>query len=142
MPSSPIFHPSSIADRFSAHGSSHGWLAQNGHSRRWSRRRRWLAGHDPCRRCSRRWGQVGALIQASVSKEGADIYAEGLRRGGAVVSARVSDADALRLQDIIDRSAVNVRERATAYRQAGWQSFNAKETPYRADQFAKSVSCM
>ena len=58
---------------------------------------------------------VGALTQAGVSKEDADIYAEGLRRGGAVVSARVPDADALRLQAIMDRSAVNVRERAAAY---------------------------
>jgi hypothetical protein len=80
---------------------------------------------------------VGALTQAGVSKEDADIYAEGLRRGGAVVSARVLDADALRLQAIMDRSAVNVRERAAAYRQAGWQSFNAKETPYTADQVRK-----
>ena len=38
---------------------------------------------------------VGALTQAGVSKEDADIYAEGLRRGGAVVSARVPDADAV-----------------------------------------------
>ncbi|HMI44132.1 MAG TPA: hypothetical protein VK516_10930, partial [Gemmatimonadaceae bacterium] len=36
---------------------------------------------------------LGALTQAGVSKEDADIYAEGLRRGGAVVSARVPDAD-------------------------------------------------
>ena len=35
------------------------------------------------------------------------------------------------------RSAVNVRERAAAYRQAGWQSFNVKESPYTADQVRK-----
>ncbi|MGZ3324638.1 MAG: hypothetical protein ACXU9C_27175 [Xanthobacteraceae bacterium] len=80
---------------------------------------------------------VGALTQAGISKEDADIYAEGLRRGGAVVSARVSDADASRLQATMDRSAVNVRERAAAYRQAGWQSFNVKESPYTADQVRK-----
>ena len=51
---------------------------------------------------------LGALTQAGVSKEDADIYAEGLRRDGAVVSARVPDADASRLQAIMDRSAVNV----------------------------------
>ena len=64
-----------------------------------------------------------------MSKEDADIYAEGLRRGGAVVSARVPDADAARLQAIMDRSAVNVRERAAPYRQTGWQSFNSNEGP-------------
>ena len=80
---------------------------------------------------------VGALTQAGISKEDADIYAEGLRRGGAVVSARVTDADAPRLQAIMDRSAVNVRERAAAYRQAGWQSFNTKEMPYTPEQVRK-----
>src|SRR3981189_196390 len=39
---------------------------------------------------------VGALTQAGVSKEDADIYAEGLRRGGAAVSAPVPDAGAPR----------------------------------------------
>jgi predicted transcriptional regulator len=59
------------------------------------------------------------------------------QRGGAVVSARVPDADAARLQAIMDRSAVNVRERAAAYRQTGWQSFNSNEGPYTADQVRK-----
>ena len=48
---------------------------------------------------------IGALTQAGVSKNDADIYAEGLRRGGAVVSARLPDADAARLQAVMDRSA-------------------------------------
>ena len=56
---------------------------------------------------------------------------------GAVVSARVPDAGAARLQSIMDRSAVNVRERAAAYRQTGWESFNSNEGPYTADQVRK-----
>ncbi len=82
-------------------------------------------------------GVVGALTQAGVSKEDADIYAEGLRRGGAVVSALVPDRDAPRLQAIMDRSSVNIAERGAAYRQAGWQSFNPKATPYTEDQIRK-----
>jgi hypothetical protein len=82
-------------------------------------------------------GVLGALTQAGVSNEDADIYAEGLRRGGAVVSARVADRDAARLQAIMDNSAVNIGERAAAYRRAGWQSFNPKATPYTADQIRK-----
>src|SRR4051812_39665668 len=57
--------------------------------------------------------------------------------GGAVVSARVPDADAPRLQGLMDRSAVNVAERAAAYRQGGWRSFNASESPYTANQVRK-----
>ena len=80
---------------------------------------------------------IGALTQAGVSKNDADIYAEGLRRGGAVVSARLPDADAARLQAVMDRSAVNITERGVAYRQAGWKSFDASATPYTADQIRK-----
>ena len=43
-------------------------------------------------------GILGALTQAGISNDDAQVYAEGLRRGGAVVSARVNDADAARLQ--------------------------------------------
>ena len=82
-------------------------------------------------------GIVGALTQAGVSKEEADVYAEGLRRGGAVVSARVADADAPRLQAIMDRSSVKLADRSTAYRNAGWKSFDPAATPYTADQVRK-----
>jgi hypothetical protein len=80
---------------------------------------------------------VGALTQAGVGKEEADVYAEGLRRGGAVVSARVPDADGPRLQAVMDRAAVNVTERSAAYRQSGWKSFDPRATPYSADQIRK-----
>jgi hypothetical protein len=79
-------------------------------------------------------GIIGALTQAGVSKEDADVYAEGLRRGGAVVSARVPDADGPRLQAIMDRSAVKLTDRSAAYRNAGWKSFDPGATPYSADQ--------
>ena len=82
-------------------------------------------------------GVLGALTQAGVSKEDAEVYAEGLRRGGAVVSARVADADAVRLQAVMDRSAVNIGERSAAYRQGGWKSFDPNATPYTADQIRR-----
>ena len=82
-------------------------------------------------------GVLGALTQAGVSKEDAEVYAEGLRRGGAVVSARVADTDAVRLQAVMDRSAVNIGERSAAYRQSGWKSFDPNATPYTADQIRR-----
>ena len=82
-------------------------------------------------------GIIGALTQAGISKEDADIYAEGLRRGGAVVSARVADADAPRLQASIDRSSVRLADRGAAYRSAGWKSFDPRATPYTAEQVRK-----
>ena len=79
-------------------------------------------------------GALGALTQAGISKEDAGVYAEGLRRGGAVVSARVADNDAARLQAIMDPSAVRVADRAAAYRKSGWKTFDPNATPYNADQ--------
>ena len=85
-------------------------------------------------------GAVGALTEAGISKDEADVYAEGLRRGGAVVSARVADTDAARLQAIMDSSAVRVTERAEAYRKSGWKTFDPNATPYNADQVKKERS--
>lgn len=85
-------------------------------------------------------GVIGALTQAGVSKEDADLYAETLRRGGAVVSARVVDADATRLQAFMDRSAVSTSERGAAYRKSGWTRFDPNASPYTADQVRKERS--
>ena len=85
-------------------------------------------------------GALGALTQAGISNEEADVYAEGLRRGGAVVSVRVADSDAARLQAVMDRSAVRVADRAAAYRKSGWKAFDPNATPYDADQVKRERS--
>jgi len=85
-------------------------------------------------------GVIGALTQAGVGKDEADIYAEGLRRGGAVVSARVADADASSLRAVMDHAAIQVTDRAAAYRKSGWTTFDPKASPYTADQVRKERS--
>ena len=82
-------------------------------------------------------GIVGALTQGGVSKEDAEIYAEGVRRGGTLVTARVTDGDSARYEAIMDTSAVNIRNRGTAYRKTGWNSFDGAALPYSADQVRK-----
>ena len=79
-------------------------------------------------------GIIGALTQAGVSKEDADLYAEGVRRGATLVSARVPDAQRTRYETILDRSAINIRERGEAYRRDGWTGFDEKAPPYTADE--------
>ncbi len=54
---------------------------------------------------------VGALTEAGVSKEDAPLCAEGVRRGGTLVSAKVADADRTRLDSILNRSSVNLKGR-------------------------------
>lgn len=55
-------------------------------------------------------GVIGALTQAGVSKEDAEFYAEGVRRGGTLVSARVAEQDRTRLDGVLARSAVDSAE--------------------------------
>ena len=86
-------------------------------------------------------GIIGALSQqAGVSDEEANVYAEGLRRGGALVSAKVDDADAARIQAIMDRSSVRVADRAAAYRKSGWTKYDPAAQPYTRDEVIRERS--
>jgi hypothetical protein len=82
-------------------------------------------------------GIVGALTEAGVSKEDAPLYAEGVRRGGTLVSARVPDADRARLDSVLSQSSVNLQDRSAAWRKTGWQSFDPASKPYGADEVQK-----
>lgn len=79
-------------------------------------------------------GIIGALTQSGVSKEDAHVYAEGVRRGGTLVSARVPDSQRTRYEAILDRSAINIRERGEAYRREGWTGFDESAPSYTAEQ--------
>ena len=82
-------------------------------------------------------GVVGALTQAGVSEEEAPLYAEGIRRGGALVTARVADADRTRFDAVLNQSAVNLGERRAAWQKAGWSTFDPASKPYGADEVRK-----
>lgn len=82
-------------------------------------------------------GIIGALTQAGISQEDAYVYAEGVRRGGTLISARVADADQARCEAILDRSSMNIRDRGAAWRKTGWQSFDPGAAPYTTDQIQK-----
>jgi len=79
-------------------------------------------------------GIVGALTEAGISEEDANSYAEGVRRGGTLVSARVADADRARLDGILNESAVNLRDRSAAWQKTGWKSFDPSSKPFGADE--------
>lgn len=82
-------------------------------------------------------GIVGTLTEMGVSKEDADVYAEGVRRGGTLVSARVADTMVPQYEAVLDRSAVNIQDRGAAYRKAGWSTFDPAAKPYGADDVRK-----
>ncbi|KQW20676.1 hypothetical protein ASC80_10660 [Afipia sp. Root123D2] len=85
-------------------------------------------------------GIVGALTQAGISEDDADAYAEGVRRGGTLVTARVADADQARFDDILDRSAVDLKSRRADWQKSGWGSYNPAADPYSAEQVRQERS--
>jgi hypothetical protein len=83
---------------------------------------------------------IGALTQAGVPKEDAEVYAEGVRRGGTLVSARVAEADRARLDSILNRSAVDLQTRRAAWQKSGWKTYDPAAKPYSAEEVRKERS--
>ena len=66
-------------------------------------------------------GVSGALIDAGVDENDAHSYAEGIRRGGALVTVRASETEVDRVLDILDdEGTVNFDERENSWRSEGW----------------------
>lgn len=69
-------------------------------------------------------GIVGALSGAGVPEPDAHVYAEGLRRGGALVTARVSADQASTATHILaSANGVDIADRRRLYESEGWQRF-------------------
>src|SRR5580658_8125218 len=56
-------------------------------------------------------GIIGALVESGTSKENAALYAEVVRRGGAIVTAKVPDDDAAKYKAIMSRKDFDVAAR-------------------------------
>ncbi|WP_374450123.1 general stress protein [Stella sp.] len=83
-------------------------------------------------------GIIGALTNAGVSEVHANVYAEGVRRGGALVTARVDDERLPAANAILDRHGpVDPEARGRAYREGGWSRFDEGADPYTAEQVAR-----
>jgi hypothetical protein len=83
-------------------------------------------------------GIIGALSQSGIGEDDAHVYAEGIRRGGTLVTVRgVPEAEKTRVEALLDRSAVNIRDRGAAYRKSGWSKFDPNAPVYTSDQVRK-----
>ena len=78
-------------------------------------------------------GIIGALTQLGVSREHAHVYAESIRRGATLVTARVPDAERARYKAIMDRDAIDVEERQATLRGSGWKEFDESAPAYTGD---------
>ncbi|WP_245197483.1 hypothetical protein [Labrys sp. LIt4] len=79
-------------------------------------------------------GLVGALTDRGVEKDEAQVYAEGIRRGGSLVTATVDDDNAETARAILQRGSVDVRTREQTYRNEGWSGFVEDAPIYTSDQ--------
>ena len=82
-------------------------------------------------------GIVGVLTEAGVSKEDASRYAEGVRRGGTLVSARVPDQDRARLDALLNEKSVNLQDRSAAWQKTGWTDFDAASPPLSPEDIGR-----
>lgn len=80
-------------------------------------------------------GIIGALTDSGVPERDAHVYAEGVRRGGTLVTAKVDEALVPEAEAILKRSNwIDPTERRTAYEQQGWTGFDDTLEPYDAEQ--------
>lgn len=86
-------------------------------------------------------GLVGALTSEGVPEERAHVYAEGVRRGGTLVSARVPDDRASEAQAILDNEAsVDLSARERLYREEGWSRFDPDAPVYTSEEVVRERS--
>jgi hypothetical protein len=76
-------------------------------------------------------GIVGSLVHTGVSNEEANVYAEGVRRGGSLVTVRTDETHAAEAERIMDaHHHVDWRARDKEYRETGWTAFDEAAPPY------------
>lgn len=83
-------------------------------------------------------GLLGALKEAGHSDEDANVYAEGVRRGGTLVSVKTASGDDSRVESILDQHrGFDAVSRGDAYRATGWSQFDTKADPYSSEEIAR-----
>ena len=83
-------------------------------------------------------GLLGALTNAGVSEQEAHVYAEAVRRGGTLVSAKVADdKKAAAMAALADAPYVDIARRGAEYRAAGWTAFDPAAAPYTPDEVVR-----
>lgn len=83
-------------------------------------------------------GLIGALTESGVSEEHAHVYAEGVRRGGTLVTAKVDESLEAEAEAILRKSSwVDPEQRRAAYAEGGWTRFDDTLDPYGPAEIEK-----
>lgn len=76
-------------------------------------------------------GLLGMLTDAGVNERDAHVCAEGVRRGGSLVSARVDDGQVDAATAILAQSgSVDIGDRRNEYEAGGWSAFDESAGPW------------
>jgi stress response protein YsnF len=76
-----------------------------------------------------------AFTRHGVPNEEAEFYAEGLRRGGSLIVARVHDSNAEEAADIMARhNPARYEQRTKAYRESGFERYDRNAANYSEDE--------
>ena len=71
-------------------------------------------------------GIIGALSEAGVPADASEVYAENVKRGGAIVSVRVAEEDKGRADAILSEyDPIDPQSTGSDYRKTGWTGFDA-----------------
>jgi hypothetical protein len=82
-------------------------------------------------------GVIGALTEHGISDKDAHLYAEGLRRGGTLLTVRVPENGFDGIADILKKhGAVDIEKRGGAWLAEGWMSFDPEAPTLSAEQMA------
>jgi len=75
-------------------------------------------------------GLIGALVGLGIPEEDANFYAEGVKRGGVLVTVRASDDRASEAMRILQQAnAADVDTRRSEWTQSGWKRFDEQSIP-------------
>jgi hypothetical protein len=76
-------------------------------------------------------------VSSGVSEKEAHVYAEGIRRGGGIVTVRAAESEVEMARTILQRHrSVDIVARRSMYEQEGWTEFDPEAIPYTPQQVA------
>lgn len=77
-------------------------------------------------------GLISGLTRLGLNEQDADTYAEGIRRGGTLISVQAADETADRAIGIMkNHGAIEINKRAAEWSQEGWSGFDSSDSSSR-----------
>jgi len=86
-------------------------------------------------------GITGALVNSGVPEDRAEAYAEGIRRGGTLLTIDTDASGTGRAEDVlIEYGAVDIDERVAHWQDEGWSGFDPSADPYTPEMVERERS--